>query len=179
MITLPVDAAAQPAARTPIPGPPTPPLVGWKAHVIPILRDPVLSMLRLQHKYGDIVALGQNATAPILVFAPEYNHQLLSNPGVFYTLDTNNSDSLIHMPQNTAAARLLSGIAGMNGPKHTQHRRLLIPAFHRKRVDALQTALTTCTEDFLAHWAVGQRFNLVKEMFALSLRLAITGLLGL
>ena len=66
----------------------------------------------------------------------------------------------------------------MNGAKHTQQRRLLITAFHKKRVDALNTALIACTEDYLARWQLGQRLDLVREMFALSLRLAITGQLG-
>src|SRR6476620_1538115 len=50
--------------RSSIPGPRTP-LIGWQARLIPILRDPVVGMLELQRRYGDIVAFGQNPSAPV------------------------------------------------------------------------------------------------------------------
>src|SRR5690348_9531506 len=59
--------------RSHIPGPRTP-LVGWQVRLVPILRDPVVSMLNLQRRYGNIVTFGQSPAAPVLVFGPEYNH---------------------------------------------------------------------------------------------------------
>ena len=67
----------------------------------------------------------------------------------------------------------------MNGEKHTQHRRMLMPGFHRKRVDELRDTVAEVTEKHIASWRPGQQINLAKEMVALSLSLAITGLLGL
>jgi hypothetical protein len=79
------------------------------------------------------VVLGRRKHAPVVVFSPEYNHQILTHPDILYSLDVNSPDSPIQMPQNTAASRLLSGVAGMNGARHMQHRRMLMPAFHKKR----------------------------------------------
>ncbi len=179
MSTITADASRVGSARPRIPGPDSPPLIGWRARVIGLLRDPILGMLRLQSRYGDIVALGHEADSPILVFAPEHNHLLLTNPDLFYNLDTSSPDSLIHMPQGTAAARLLSGVAGMNGAKHRRHRRLLIPAFHKKRVEALHETLVACTQTYLRRWHVGGRYDLAREMNQLSLAMAVSGLLGL
>jgi cytochrome P450 len=168
--------------RSSIPGPRTP-LIGWQARLVPVLRDPVVGMLKLQRRYGDIVAFGQSPAAPVLIFGPKYNHQLLTNPGLFYNLDVNSSVAPIRMPQHTAAARLLSGVAGMNGPKHTQHRRLLMPAFHKKRVEMLRDTIVDCAEAHLAGWQAGMseagEIDLVEEMVELSLSLAVSGLLGL
>src|SRR6478672_11079036 len=155
------------------PGPRALPGLDWVGNAIPVLRDPVIRMLELQEKYGDIVALGRRKGAPILVFSPEYNHQILTHPEIFYNLDVNSPDAPIQMPQNTAASRLLSGVAGMNGAKHTQHRRMLMPAFHKKRVEALVDMVASRTQHYISDWQTGQEIDLVHEMVELSLDFAI------
>jgi cytochrome P450 len=173
-----VSPAGEAARRRP-PGPPAVPGLDWIGNVLPVLRDPVVRLLELQQKYGDIIAMGKRKSAPIVVFSPEYNHQILSQPEVFYNLDVNSPDAPIQMPQNTAASRLLSGVAGMNGPKHIQHRRMLMPAFHKKRVEALVDMVVSRTQRCIAPWRPGQQIDLVHEMVELSLDFAITGLIGL
>jgi cytochrome P450 len=178
-VSLPTTATpVTTSGRSSIPGPRTP-LIGWQVRLIPFLRDPVVGMLELQRRYGNIVAFGQSPSAPLLVFGPEYNHQLLANSALFYNLDVNSSVSPIRMPQHAAAARLLSGVAGMNGEKHTQHRRLLMPAFHKKRVELLRDTMVACAEAHLAGWQADKEIDLVEEMVELSLSLAVSGLLGL
>src|SRR5438045_1763856 len=133
--------------RRAIPGPHSLPLLDWIGNTVPILQDPVVQMLELQKRYGDIVSLGRRRAAPILVFSPEYNHYLLSNPDIFYNLDVNSEQSPIQMPKNTAASRLLSGVASMNGAKHKHHRRLLMPGFHKKRAEALCDTIAARTQE--------------------------------
>jgi cytochrome P450 len=165
--------------RRAIPGPPAPPLLGWRATAVRILRDPVVHLLRLQRRYGDIVSLGHERSAPVCVFAPVYNRQLLTDTTLFYSLDVSDSASPIRMPPNTSISRLLSGVAGMTGPHHKRHRHMLLPGFHRKRVDALRDTMVECIERHVAGWRVGQTLNLEHEMVELSLSLAISGLIGL
>ncbi len=162
-----------------IPGPGGPPLLGWQMQLLRLLRDPMMGMLKLQRQYGDIVALGRSASAPVLIFSPENVRQLLTDTELFYSFDANSSSALIKMPSDTAAARLLSGVAGMNGSTHTQHRRMLLPAFHRQYVDALRDSLVACIENHVAGWQAGQRRDLVHDMVELSLSMAVSGLLGL
>lgn len=185
---LPIDSA-RPATtraggraswRTPvIPGPPSLPLLGWRPTALLLLRDPVLHLLRLRRRYGDVVSLGREKGSPVCVFAPEYNHQILTNTSLFYSLDVTDSDAPLRMPRGTAAARLLSGVTGMNGVRHKQHRRMLLPAFHRERVEMLRDTVVDCTQQYVERWRVGQRINLGHEMVELSLALAIRALLGL
>lgn len=162
-----------------MPGPRPMPVLGWRGNLLPILRDPAVRLRRLQQSYGDIIALARDDNKHVFVFSPEYNHQLLSNQHLFYSLDSQSSDSPIRMPRDTAAARLFSGVAGMNGPKHTQQRRLLMPAFHKKRVDALRDTMVACTEAHIANWRSGQQIDIAYEMKELSMSLAVSGLLGL
>ncbi len=166
-------------APSEIPGPRPWPMLGWRGHLPQLLRDPAVQLRHLQQTYGDIVSLGPAPGAPVIVFAPEYNHQLLSNPGLFYSFDTSDSASPAQLPLGSAAARLLSGVAGMNGEKHTQHRRMLIPAFHKKRIEGLRDTVVARTADHVAGWAPGHRLDLVQEMKTLSLSIAVSALLGL
>jgi cytochrome P450 len=165
--------------RSAMPGPKVPRRIGWYLNTLPRLTDPVMYLLELQAKYGDLVSLGPSKNAPVIVFGPEYNHQVMSDPNLFYCLDTTSKDSLIHMPEGSTAARLLSGVTGMNGPKHTQHRRLLMPAFHKKRVEALRDTIVEQAERHVAHWRPGMKINLQRDMLELSMSLAVSGLLGM
>ena len=144
-----------------------------------MLRDPAISMLRLWREYGDAVSLGTARGAPIMVFSPEYNHFVLTHNEIFHSLDVNSGDATLKVPPNTSAARLLSGIASMNGEEHTAHRRLLMPAFHKKRIDALRNSMVECIEAHLAAWQEGDSRILIHEMLDLTLAVAVTGLIGL
>ncbi len=176
------DAWAAPTQEKPrakVPSLRAGPALDWRLRMLPLLRDPVVSMLRLQRDYGDIVALGTQGSAPVLIFSPDFNRQLLTNPHLFYSLDVNSSDSPLRAPKGSAASVLLSGVAGMNGEKHTQHRRMLMPGFHKTRVDALCGTVAAVTEKHIAHWKPGQTIDLAHEMVELSLSLALSGLMGL
>jgi len=155
------------------------PLLGWRAVALRLLRDPVLGLLRLQRTHGDIFALGPEAGALVCTFAPAYNRQLLTDTALFYNLDVTDSAAPVRMPPHTAAARLLSGVAGMNGARHKQQRHLLLPGFHRQHVASLRDTLVDCIERHVAGWPMGGRIEVAHEMVELSLSLAIRGLLGL
>jgi cytochrome P450 len=138
-----------------------------------------MALLKLQEKFGDVVSLGPDKGAPVIIFGPKYNHQVMSDPNLFYCLDTSSKESLIHMPEGSTSARLLAGVTGMNGPKHAQHRRLLMPAFHKKRIEALRDTIVEQVEIHVARWRPGMKINLQHEMLDLSMALAVSGLLGL
>ena len=167
------------ARRSTVPGPPTVPLLGWRAYALYLLGDPVQRLRALHRRYGDIVALGRAPGAPVCIFSPEYNHQVLTDAARFYCLDVTDSASPLRMPPNTAAARLLTGLTGMNGARHRHHRRLLLPSFQRDHVDMMRATVIACTERYLQRWHVGQQIDLPHEMVELSLNLAIEALLGL
>jgi cytochrome P450 len=96
--------------------------------MLALLRDPINYMLWLNRTYGDVVALPRGEHRFVFVFSPEYNRQVLSDQMLFYNGEVNSPGSAIKLPPGSAAVRLFSGITTRNGAKHTQQRRLLMPA---------------------------------------------------
>ncbi len=147
--------------------------------MLPLLRDPITYMMSLYNTYGDVVTLAEGSTDFVFVFSPEYNRQILSDQALFYNGEVNAPGSVIKLPRDTAAIRLFSGITTMNGGKHTQQRRLLMPAFHKKRIEALRDQMLALTEKHLTSWHVGQDIDLLREMKSLTLSVAVQTILGL
>jgi cytochrome P450 len=156
------------------------PLLGWRGGLLPLLRDPIGHMMRLQRTYGDVVALAEG-TSPgyVFVFSPEYNHQVLSDQALFFNGAVNAPGSPIRIPPGSPAYRLFSGLTTMNAGKHTQQRRLLMPAFHKKRIEGLRDRMVEMVGARLDAWQVGQELDLLQEMKSLTLAVAVRAILGL
>lgn len=162
-----------------IPGPGSKLMLGWRGNMLPLLRDPISYMMRLYNTYGDVVTLARGSTDFVFVFSPEHNHKVLSDQALFYNGAVNAPESVIKLPSDTAAIRLFSGITTMNGDKHTQQRRLLMPAFHKKRIEALRGQMLELTGKHLSGWRVGLDIDLLREMKHLTLSVAVQTILGL
>jgi cytochrome P450 len=166
-----------------IPGPPPTFFLGWRGNALRYARDRVGHLTRLHETYGNVVALvrGGNGNlfstvpdCPGTVFAvgPQYNQEILSNPAVF-------QNSIRTSLEGTPQARLAAGIFTMNGDTHKLHRRLLLPAFQKKRIESYSRDMAELTRQTLDAWAPGQRLDFAKAMQQLTLRIACKVLFGL
>ncbi|MEA2574535.1 MAG: hypothetical protein QOH93_1833, partial [Chloroflexia bacterium] len=164
---------------TDIPGPRALPLLGWRSNMLALLRDPINYMLWLHDTYGDVVALPHSKPRFVFVFSPEYNRQVLSDQMLFYNGEVNSPASPVKLPPGSAAVRLFSGITTRNGVKHIQQRRLLMPAFHKKRIEALRDVMLERTERHIESWQPGHEMDLLSEMKGLTLSVAVQAILGL
>jgi cytochrome P450 len=160
-----------------LPGPRSVPLLGVYGSVLPFFRDPIAYMRGLHACYGDIAALGQDRGRYVFVFAPQYNRQILSDPALFHTADAGAQP--LRIPEGTALARMFTGLLQTNGEKHTQQRRLMMPAFHRKRIEAYRDDMVALTEQQIAGWAARRPIRLLDEMKSLTIAVAVKTLLGL
>lgn len=167
------------AARAAIPGPRTLPVAGWRLNMLPLLRDPINYMQRLHRTYGDVVSLDPGGDEFVFVFSPELNHQVLSDQMLFFNGDLQSNSAGMRIPPDSGAAHLFSGITTMNAGKHTQQRRLLMPAFHKKRIAGLHAEMIALTERRLSQWHVGGQVDLLREMKGLTLSVAVQTILGL
>ncbi len=70
------------------------------------------------------------------------------------------------------AAFLGDGLLSLDGDVHKQHRRLLLPAFHRQHLERYQTVMVQQTKALLDHWENEERVNILREMQRLTLRVA-------
>jgi cytochrome P450 len=67
----------------------------------------------------------------------------------------------------------------MNGPRHKQQRRLMMPAFHKQRIEAYRDDIVAMAEQHLAAWQFGQQLQMLAEMRQLTLNIAVKTLIGL
>src|SRR5581483_8572034 len=91
--------------------------------------DPVACMRALHAEHGPIAAFEQDGARLYFVFAPVYNHQVLSDGQTFHS-----RFFAIRGPRNSPQRRLTSGLLSMNGDQHKRNRRLVMDAFMKKAI---------------------------------------------
>jgi len=75
--------------------------------------------------------------------------------------------------------RLLgNGLLTAERPEHLPHRRLVQPAFHRKRLDAYARVMTSVALGALARWGDGQPIDVDRETNRIALEIAAEALFG-
>ena len=67
-----------------VPGPHGLPLLGGRANMLTLLRQPFKYMRHLHDTYGDVVGLAAGDASQVMVFGPAMNFQVLSNPELFH-----------------------------------------------------------------------------------------------
>jgi cytochrome P450 len=161
----------------PIPGPPPVPLLGAYGNLLRFMRGPIPYMLRLHRTFGEVVGLACGIDRYVFAFGPRSNRQVLGNPSLFHALDAKSLP--VRIPAGSTLARLYSGLHQMNGAKHEQQRRLMMPALSRGRIAASRDAIVDLTERKLSGWGPGQRRDVLREMRELALAIAVKTRLGL
>lgn len=78
---------------------------------------------------------------------------------------------------NFALHRLLGdGLLTIDGEEHRQQRRLVQPAFHKKRIDGYAHIMTSSTEAMLETWRPGATRDLTADLQTLTLRIVAKAL---
>ena len=113
-----------------------------------------------------------NGWGTVFAVGPEYNQQLLSDSTLFHS-------SILLGTDGTRHWRIGTGLLNMNGDKHRQQRRLMMPAFHRKRVEGYADQMVLVTRETMNEWKVGERRDLLVEMRVLTLGIASKALFGM
>jgi cytochrome P450 len=156
-----------------IPGPRAMPILGARGNFLKFLRDPITYTTKVYQTYGELASITKGDLTQVLAFGPDYNRVVLSNADLFYTIFE------MVTSERIKARRRGIGLLNMNGAQHKQQRRLMMPAFHRKRVEAYHDDMVAFTQNVLDRWHVGQRLDVSHEMRQLTLRIACQTLFGL
>lgn len=164
-------ASTQPIAAA-IPGPRSP--FGWRGQALAFLRDPIGLMVALRREYGDTSSVLRGYPWWMFAFGPAYNQLILSDAALYHSTPI----APVATPPNTALARLTHHLLTMNGDTHRQQRRLMLPAFHKKRVETYHGEMVVLTEQMLDTWRVGQPIDLAAAMQQLTLCIASRTLFG-
>lgn len=149
------------------PGKRTPPAIGsLPLGVLPeFQRDPLGLYIRTMHQYRDIVRMRFAHRWSYVVFQPAYVKHILVDNNRNYKRNAFSNDLL----------KLITGenLVTSDGEFWRKQRRLMQPAFHRKRIEGFSSLVTNAAGDMLAHWAqlpAGHRLNIDQEMMKLTLR---------
>src|SRR6266566_1031812 len=104
-------------------------------------RDPMRFALDMWHRYGDLVRIRFLFWHGYLVFHPEHIKHILQDNHRNYTKDI--------FTLNAFKAFVGNGLVTNDGNSWLQQRRLMQPAFHRKRLAAFGTLITGTTVEMM------------------------------
>jgi cytochrome P450 family 135 len=124
-----------------------------------------------RRRYGDAVTLGTLFDERfVMVFSPELVKQVFQG-----------SNDQLHAGEANA---LLGPIVGqrsvllLDGSEHLRHRKLMLPAFHGRRMLAHAEAMRACADLEIDSWPVGEPFPLLPSMQSLTLRVILRAVFG-
>src|SRR5688572_11066505 len=191
----PSEVMAGPAPRAPVPfdvpGPAAARLLGPLGNVLDFVRDPLGHTGRLFAEHGPIVALARGRSTwivstakhppgTVFLHGPELNRQLFSQHAIY---DKCSLTGPLHpqqapTPRQRPLLHLFGGLFAVNGDEHRAQRRLMLPAFHKSRVDGYRDDMVLCTQAVLDGFRPGQLRDIRRDMNELALRIATRSLFG-
>jgi cytochrome P450 len=163
--------ASERAVARRAPGPPAGAVLG---HLRDVERDPLGFFVRAQRDYGDIVGLRLLTQRACLLAHPDHAKRVLQDRHAYYD-------------KNTWDFRLLKPVLGdslltTDGPVWLRQRRLMQPAFHKRRIDAFGSVMIDQTarmcERWTTHAASDDVLDVAAEMNRLTLDIVTEALFG-
>ena len=148
------------------PGPTGFPLVG---NLPQFQRDPLAFIEGVHRAYGPIATVHMLREPIIFTFRPEHAYDLL--------VERARSVGVGERPG--LRARLGASLLTTDGATHRRQRRLVQPAFHRKRVEGYAEIMTGQTVEMLHDWRVGDEMDITRELRELTLRIIVKALFDL
>ncbi|HEV7509490.1 MAG TPA: cytochrome P450 [Thermoanaerobaculia bacterium] len=149
------------------PGPKGYPLVGVVPFMIKHGAEYLLSVFR---RYGDVAEL--RLLGRMRMF-------LISHPDdVEYVLKKNHRNFLVKRPSLHLEAMMGKGLTLSNGDLWLRQRRLMQPAFHRQKIEAMVASISCHVAERIDHWETAGPIELASEMEQLSLNSMLAALFG-
>jgi cytochrome P450 family 110 len=134
--------------------------------------QPIENLDRHQQLYGDIF-ISRFAGFPVQV--------IISNPQGIQELFTADSKLLETGSGSDIVLPLLgtNSLILLDGDRHLQQRKLLMPPFHGERMKAYGNLIQEITEQVTSKWKVGQSFVARPQMQDISLKIILRAVFGL
>lgn len=141
------------------PGPKGLPFIG---NALQFQRNPLLFVRDLQTIYGSMATIHLGGSPIVLLFRPEHvRYVLTEHPKNFTKANRKGGPNLREF--------LGDGLLTIEGDFHRQQRRLVQPAFHKKRVESYANTMVQQTLDMLTEWRPGMELNIAAAMQQLTL----------
>lgn len=174
-----------------VPGPASVPILGSFVNTIRFAKDSVGYTQKLFQTYGPIVSLTQgggtnlysplpNCPGTVFAYGPELVRQVATQHEIYYKHPL--SGKLYrqrHLSARTEPLKhFLVGLFGVNSEQHRQHRQLMMPAFHKQRIESYRDDMVAITQSVLDQMPVDQPCDIAEVMRLLTLRVASKTLFG-
>jgi cytochrome P450 len=139
-----------------------------------MVRDPLNFFLNMTREYGDVVCYRPAPDMAYLVNHPD---------DIRHVLVDNNRNYSKATYSNLVFKKLVGdGLITLEGETWRQHRRLMQPAFHHGRLEALDGMIVKATDEMLGRWerryAEGLPVDIAREMASLTLTVTTRALFG-
>ncbi|MEA5569666.1 cytochrome P450 [Calothrix sp. UHCC 0171] len=174
-----------------VPGPPSSPLFGNLIQMFKFVDDSISLSRQLFQNYGSVVSLlaggGTNIYSPhlncpgtVLAYGADIVREVTSKHDIYHKcpltrdLYRKRNNSLRTQPFQ----HFLVGLFGVNGGEHRQHRQLLMPAFHKQRIESYRDDMVALTDSELDRLKVGEEVDILELMRRLTMRIATKTLFG-
>jgi len=152
-------STTQQAATQLPPGPRRLPVFG---NLLSFRSDQLGYLQHLQQTYGDMATFYAGKSPIVLFFRPEHvRYVLTENPRNFTNREV----------AKNLGELLGDGLLTIDGETHRQQRRMVQPAFHKKRVESYADIMVKHTLDMLENWHEGEKMDVTRAMQELTLRI--------
>jgi cytochrome P450 len=174
-----------------VPGPRPLPLVGRALNMLRFGQDSIGYTRQLFQEYGNVVALCQgggtrlyspqpNCPATVFAYGPEMVRQVTMQHDVYHKFPLTGP---LYRFQGTSERtkplqHFLVGLFGVNEDHHLQQRKLMMPAFHRQRLETYAEDMIAITQDELEQMRSGQVYEISTWTRQITLRIATKSLFG-
>ena len=174
-----------------VPGPPVNPIFGRLPMILGLGKDSIGYTRRLFENYGSVVSMtaggGTQIYSPlpecpgtVFTYGAENVRTVTSQHEIYYKyplsgmMYSTRNDS----PRNEPLKHFGVGLFGVNGGTHRQHRQLLMPAFHKQRIDSYRDDMVAITQSVLEQLTIDKPVDIARVMRLLTLRIATKTFFG-
>src|SRR5918912_3316379 len=141
------------------------------AQTLGFILSPARYLQWARRRYGDVVTMSTLFDSRfVMVFDPEVVKQVFQGPPE--QLRAGEANALLGPILGERSVLLL------DGAEHLRHRRLMLPAFHGQRMKAYESIMREATDREIDSWPVGERFELLPSMQALTLDVIMRTIFG-
>lgn len=139
-----------------------------------VARNPAIFYASARRQFGDIVRFRA---------LPWFHWYFIAHPNdIDHVLRANHRNYIKGVFARPLKLMLGEGLVTSDGEHWRRHRRLVHPAFHRRRLTTLGPVISSLTESMLEEWASryrgGVSFNVADEMMALTFQIVGRALFG-
>jgi len=167
------------------------PILGGLGRLAKFSLDPIRYLDGLFREHGRIAVLvrgrptrvvstERHVPGTVCLYGPELNRALFTDHEGFHKCAL--SGPLYPGEPFTARtqplSRLLTGLFSVNGDEHRRHRRLLMPAFHKSRIESYRDDMVQLTDSLIEKLVPGEVRDVRPDMMELTLRVATKTLFG-